>query len=137
MGGLTFQEADRSDHDEVGYMEDDAPDAYVCPIGMCMLNVDPVVASDGFIYSRAALEGWIEQCQATGRPLTSPKTNEVKDAAFLPNTRTRCWCKTGSRPGSWRTQRRECREGVDVVRKGRDGREEGRKSIHVFILKTK
>jgi hypothetical protein len=65
--------------------EKDAPDAYLCPIGLCLLNKDPVVASDGFVYSRAALELWIKQRQVEGRPLTSPKTNAVMDTLFLPN----------------------------------------------------
>lgn len=66
-----------------GLIEDDAPDAYVCPIGLCILDVDPVVASDGFVYSRAALETWIRQCETKGLPLRSPKTGEVMEAAFL------------------------------------------------------
>ena len=66
-----------------GLIEDDAPDAYICPIWLCMLDADPVVASDGFMYSRAALETWIRQCETTGVPLRSPKTGEVMEAAFM------------------------------------------------------
>ena len=63
----------------------DAPDEYICSLEMCLLTEDPVVASDGFTYSKKGLEGWIAHCAAKGRPLTSPLTGQRMDAAFMPN----------------------------------------------------
>lgn len=62
-----------------------APDEYKCPLEMCLLTDDPVVASDGFMYSKKGLERWIAHCESKGRPLTSPKTGEAMDAAFMIN----------------------------------------------------
>lgn len=62
-----------------------APDEYKCPLEMCLMTEDPVLASDGFMYSKKGLEGWIAHCAAKGLPLTSPKTGEVMDAAFMAN----------------------------------------------------
>ena len=68
-------------------MDDDlwdaAPDEYKCPLEICLLTVDPVLASDGFMYSKKGLEGWIAHCATKGLPMTSPKTGEVMDAAFM------------------------------------------------------
>lgn len=63
----------------------DAPQEFVCPIELTLMVDDPVLASDGFTYSRAGLEKWISRCKAAGLPLTSPLTGEVMDAAFYEN----------------------------------------------------
>lgn len=52
---------------------------------MCLLTEDPVLASDGFAYSKKGLERWIAHCAAKGRPLTSPKTGEAMDVAYIVN----------------------------------------------------
>lgn len=62
-----------------------APDEYKCPLEMCLLTEDPVLASDGFIYSKKGLEKWIAHCKSKGRPLTSPKTGELMNAAYIVN----------------------------------------------------
>jgi len=49
------------------------------------MTEDPVVASDGFMYSQKGLERWIAHCAAKDLPLTSPKTGEAMDAAFMVN----------------------------------------------------
>ena len=64
---------------------DDAPGEFVCPIELRLMVDDPVLASDGFTYSRAGLEKWILQRQVSGLPLTSPLTGEVMGAAFYDN----------------------------------------------------
>jgi hypothetical protein len=63
----------------------DAPSEFVCPIEFRLMVDDPVLASDGYTYSRAGLEKWISQRKVEGRPLTSPLTGEVMDAAFHEN----------------------------------------------------
>ena len=49
------------------------------------MTEDTVLASDGFMYSKKGLERWIARCEAKGLPLTSPKTGEFMDAAFMVN----------------------------------------------------
>jgi len=49
-----------------------APDEYKCPLEMCLMTEDPVVASDGFMNSKKGLERWIAHSEA-----------EVTDAAFM------------------------------------------------------
>jgi len=48
-----------------------AYDDYICRLEMCLLTEDPVLASDGFAYSKEGLERWIAHCTVKGRPLTS------------------------------------------------------------------
>lgn len=64
---------------------EDAPDEYVCPLEMCLMTEEPVVASDGFVYSKMGLEGWIAHCAAKGLPLTSPRTGLPMGDAFMLN----------------------------------------------------
>jgi len=64
---------------------EDAPDDYVCPLEMCLMTEDPVLASDGFAYSKKGLERWISHCAAKGLPLTSPRTGLPMEAAFMLN----------------------------------------------------
>ena len=55
-------------------------DEYYCPITHEIMK-DPVVASDGFTYERAAIEKWLSEKN------TSPKTNEaLPDKRLVPNT---------------------------------------------------
>lgn len=63
--------------------QEDAPDGYICPLEMCLMTEAPVLASDGFVYSKKGLERWIAHCAAKGLPLTLPKTGEAMDAAFM------------------------------------------------------
>jgi ankyrin repeat protein len=66
-------------------VEGDAPREFVCPIEFKLMVDDPVLAGDGFVYSRSGLEAWIVRCQLAGLPLTSPLTGEVMGAAFYEN----------------------------------------------------
>mmetsp|Transcript_13341 Transcript_13341/g.26836 ORF Transcript_13341/g.26836 Transcript_13341/m.26836 type:complete len:157 (+) Transcript_13341:76-546(+) len=50
----------------------------VCPITQ-ELPLDPVIAEDGHVYDRAAIERWI--AKGNGK---SPKTNEIMGTALLP-----------------------------------------------------
>lgn len=68
-----------------GDWSDDAPDEYICPLEGRLLTEAPVLASDGFVYSKMGLERWISHCATKGLPLTSPKTEEGVDAAFMLN----------------------------------------------------
>jgi hypothetical protein len=69
----------------VGDCDGGAPSEFVCPIELRLMVDDPVLASDGFMYSRAGLEAWISRCEANGLPLISPLTGEVMGAAFHEN----------------------------------------------------
>jgi hypothetical protein len=59
------------------YLEDDdeALSALVCHI-TGFFFVDPVMAEDGRIYSRRAIEKWFASCEELGREATSPLTRE-------------------------------------------------------------
>ena len=45
-----------------------------CPIS-CQLFLDPVVCSDGNIYSKAEIQAWWNRCMQKQMPTTSPLTN--------------------------------------------------------------
>lgn len=62
-----------------------APEDYICPLEGCLMTEAPVLASDGFVYSKVGLERWISNCAAKGVPLTSPKMGQVMDAGFMLN----------------------------------------------------
>ena len=56
------------------------PDDYICPITQDVM-IDPVIATDGHTYERAAIAKWFE-----GGKRTSPKTGEeLKATTLLPN----------------------------------------------------
>ena len=59
--------------------EDNAPHDFCCPITQELMS-DPVMASDGHTYERAAIERWFESNQ------TSPLTGEeLASKALVPN----------------------------------------------------
>lgn len=82
-GGLQTPGVDKLREPADDTFLEDAPDEYICPLEMCLMTEDPVVASDGFMYSKKGLERWIAHCAAKGRPLTSPKTGELMEAVFI------------------------------------------------------
>lgn len=47
---------------------------------------DPVVALDTFVYERKGIEVWFRICRNSGRPLTSPKTQEVIGRTLISNS---------------------------------------------------
>lgn len=55
-----------------------------CPLSGALLT-DPVIASDGITYDRAALEAFAEAAEAAGKPLLSPITGQPIAAVFFPN----------------------------------------------------
>ena len=62
-----------ADHfeDKVGCLEDTAPDGYLCPITLELMQ-DPVLAADGFTYERTGIEQWLlngDYSPKTGEPL--------------------------------------------------------------------
>ena len=59
---------------------------FVCPITQ-ELPVDPVMAQDGRIYEKKAVEDWI--ASKRGQPLKSPVTNESMGTALLPAVQAR------------------------------------------------
>lgn len=63
-------------------MEEAAPDAVKCPIGCCIMR-DPVLASDGFVYNRKAIETWFKSRS------TSPMTGLSMPTAVIPCFATR------------------------------------------------
>jgi hypothetical protein len=54
------------------------PDSFYCPITMELMK-DPVMAKDGFVYERNAIEMWLQQHK------TSPLTNlQLEDISLIP-----------------------------------------------------
>jgi hypothetical protein len=47
------------------------------------LPVDPVIAEDGRIYEKAAIERWITNRQQKNRPINSPTTNELMGSTLI------------------------------------------------------
>jgi len=90
------------------FLFDDAPLAYHCPIGICLLT-DPITAKDGHTYQRAELERWIETCRVKQQPLTSPMTKEPMYSMISPSHFVR------SQVGEYIEQRRQ----EWVARKGK------------------
>ena len=71
--------------------EDDAPEEFLCPISMEVMQ-DPVIAADGHTYERRAIEAWFERAQ------TSPTTNEpLPHVNLIPNHTIRSMINSGSR----------------------------------------
>ncbi|KAK7247679.1 ubiquitin-protein transferase, partial [Aureococcus anophagefferens] len=71
--------------------EDDAPEEFLCPISMEVMQ-DPVIAADGHTYERRAIEAWFERAQ------TSPTTNEpLPHVNLIPNHTIRSMINRGSR----------------------------------------
>ena len=60
----------------------------VCPITQ-ELPVDPVIASDGRVYDRKAVEDWIASRQSKGEPLKSPINNMPMETTLLPAPQVR------------------------------------------------
>ena len=56
--------------------EDDAPEEFLCPISMEVMQ-DPVIAADGHTYERRAIEAWFSRAR------TSPVTNEPLEHLHL------------------------------------------------------
>ena len=71
---------------ELGLEGASVPPEFCCPITQVEM-VDPVVASDGNSYERAALQKWIDQ--AHGSQALSPVTNEPLDGRLIPNRNLR------------------------------------------------
>lgn len=56
----------------------DAPPELECPISHVLMVCDPVVASDGNVYERAAIEEWFQRSRENGSTIVrSPLTNEI------------------------------------------------------------
>jgi hypothetical protein len=56
--------------------DDEPPDEFMCPITQEVMG-DPVVASDGHTYERAAIERWV------AKKMTSPKTGGALESAII------------------------------------------------------
>ena len=93
---------------------DAAPDEYKCPLEMCLLTEDPVLASDGFMYSKKGLEGWIAHCATKGLAQNGRGHGcRFYASEDVPNL----WCGIGWRgKRSWQSHKhkscRVCREGT-------------------------
>lgn len=61
-------------------------DEFVCPITQ-ELPVEPVMAQDGRIYEKAAIEDWFVKKQ--GQPIKSPVTNEPMGRTLIASTQAR------------------------------------------------
>ncbi len=59
-----------------------------CPISQALLT-DPIIASDGITYQKAALEAYAAEAQAAGEMLRSPVTGEPIASIFFPNVAVR------------------------------------------------
>jgi len=74
--------------------EENPPDEFICPISFELMN-EPVIASDGYSYEKAAIQNWLI---TKGRH--SPKTNLPLTSVLLyPNhimaTQIRKWRESG------------------------------------------
>lgn len=85
---------DYTDYQDPDPKDSSAPQSYLdiavekvltCPITQSRME-DPVVASDGHTYSRAAIEEWILTCKKSKQPARSPCTNlPLKTKVLTPN----------------------------------------------------
>jgi TPR repeat protein len=88
---------------------DETAEELVCAITMA-LPVDPVVAQDGHVYERSAVEDWI--AQGNGK---SPKTNEPMGPALLPAPQVKAMIRgmvksgalTGDKAEAWEEKLKE------------------------------
>ena len=83
------------------FNEESIPSEYVCPISFGIMY-DPVIATDGHSYERAAIEEWIETRLRKGQPITSPFTNDLMDRNLISNRALRnlirAFCEEHSLP---------------------------------------
>jgi hypothetical protein len=76
--------AKTEDPRETAYLRKHARREDTCPLSQELLT-DPVIASDGITYQRAALEAYKARAEAAGETLKSPVTGEVIVPVFFPN----------------------------------------------------
>jgi TPR repeat protein len=94
----------------------------VCPITFS-LPVDPVIAEDGKVYERSAIEEWLKQ------QLKSPVTNLAMGTRLLPalqvknmiRTMVASGALTGDKVDAWKLKLKEEEEVVEVLRKAEAG----------------
>ena len=72
----TDEEAEEEPFDMEGFLLDGAPEDYICPLSLCLME-DAVVAMDGICYSRCSIQEHIDFCELKGKSLTSPMTGET------------------------------------------------------------
>ncbi|KAL7533785.1 hypothetical protein ACHAXR_005447, partial [Thalassiosira sp. AJA248-18] len=74
-------------------LNDPPEDELVCPIGLVLMTVDPVLAADGVTYERAFIENWFQTNMANiqmGRGIRSPSYGTtMKNLTLTPNTSIR------------------------------------------------
>lgn len=74
----------KEDSREAAFLLKHARPQDVCPLAR-RLMVDPIIASDGYTYERAALEAYAAKAKASGERLLSPVTGEMIADVFFPN----------------------------------------------------
>jgi hypothetical protein len=62
------------------------PTAFLCPITRFIMD-DPVMAEDGHIYERKAIEAWFATRRQAFHPLTSPMSRAVITEVLVPQVR--------------------------------------------------
>lgn len=101
---------------------DKAADEFVCPITQ-ELPIDPVLAEDGRVYDRKAIEDWLNTRQP-GQPLKSPVTNMAMGSRLVPTIQVRNTIKslvqsgalTGDKVEAWKVRIKD-EEEVEATRR--------------------
>jgi len=99
---------------------------WLCPITQ-ELPVDPVMAKDGRVYERAAIEDWLQR--QAGMEVKSPVTNEPMGRRLLPAVQVRNTIKgmvtsgaiSGSKADAWKQRIAEEEEVAEVRRRAEGG----------------
>ena len=100
----------------------EAMNEFLCPITFS-LPVDPVMAEDGKVYERSAIEEWLEQ------QLKSPVTNLAMGTRLLPALQVKNMIRmmvtsgalTGDKVDSWKLKLEEEEEVAEMLRKAEAG----------------
>jgi len=101
---------------------EEAVNEFLCPITFS-LPVDPVMAEDGNVYERSAIEEWLEQ------QLKSPVTNLAMGTRLLPALRVKNMIRTmvssgaltGDKVDAWKLKLKEEEEVAETLRKAEAG----------------
>jgi hypothetical protein len=105
------EQAEEEEEDPFAFEDfilDGAPDEYLDPISLSLMK-EPVLATDEHFYERSSLEAWMEQCQAKGQPLSSPRTGALMEPGFLRNgtLRRQILGYVGAKTKAWEERKRE------------------------------
>ena len=107
---------------------DEAAEEFVCPISL-NVPIDPVMAEDGRIYERDAIDSWIITRQRSLQQLKSPVTNEPMGARLVPAVQARnaitrmveSGAITGPKADAWNARMEEQKQMAQLRQKAEGG----------------